>query len=52
MSKRQESEVRARILVNAAGPWVKSLLGSRTEHRIARPVRLVKGSHIVVPAHP
>ena len=45
----RESEVRARILVNAAGPWVKSLL--ERELRIESPgrVRLVKGSHIVVP---
>ena len=44
-----ESAVRARILVNAAGPWVKSLL--EQELRIESPgqVRLVKGSHIVVP---
>jgi len=35
--------------VNAAGPWVKSLLES--ELKVASPgqVRLVKGSHIVVP---
>ena len=45
----RETEVRARILVNAAGPWVKSLLDR--ELNIASPgqVRLVKGSHIVVP---
>ena len=45
----KESEIRARILVNAAGPWVKSLL--ERELRIESPgqVRLVKGSHIVVP---
>lgn len=45
---RKESEVRARILVNAAGPWVQSLL----DHELSIPspgkVRLVKGSHIVV----
>jgi len=45
----KQSDVQARILVNAAGPWVKSLL--ERELRIASPgqVRLVKGSHIVVP---
>ena len=45
----RQSEVQARILVNAAGPWVKSLLEG--ELNIASPgqVRLVKGSHIVVP---
>ncbi|TAK67826.1 MAG: glycerol-3-phosphate dehydrogenase [Betaproteobacteria bacterium] len=45
----EETEVRARILVNAAGPWVKSVL--ERELKIGSPgrVRLVKGSHIVVP---
>jgi glycerol-3-phosphate dehydrogenase len=44
-----ERGVSARILVNAAGPWVKHLLDN--ELAIASPgkVRLVKGSHIVVP---
>ncbi len=40
--------VRARALVNAAGPWVEQILrGSGAPRRNA--VRLVKGSHIVVP---
>jgi glycerol-3-phosphate dehydrogenase len=45
----REFAIRSRILVNAAGPWVKSLLDR--ELKIASPgqVRLVKGSHIVVP---
>jgi len=42
-------QVSARVLINAAGPWVQRVL----EHEIgmASPgkVRLVKGSHIVVP---
>jgi glycerol-3-phosphate dehydrogenase len=39
----------ARLLINAAGPWVGSLLsGPIGRHARAR-VRLVKGSHIVVP---
>lgn len=39
----------ARALVNAAGPWVRELLGELgVSTRSA--VRLVKGSHIVVPA--
>jgi glycerol-3-phosphate dehydrogenase len=44
-----ESEATSRILVNAAGPWVQSLLDH--ELAIASPgkVRLVKGSHVVVP---
>ena len=45
----RESEVRARILVNAAGPWVKSLLDRELKIDSPGQVRLVKGSHIVVP---
>ena len=45
----KESEVRARILVNAAGPWVKSLLDHELHIESPGRVRLVKGSHIVVP---
>ncbi|MCZ7565966.1 MAG: glycerol-3-phosphate dehydrogenase [Burkholderiales bacterium] len=45
----RERIVEARALVNAAGPWVKSVL----DREIAMPapygVRLVRGSHIVVP---
>ncbi|OGA32532.1 MAG: glycerol-3-phosphate dehydrogenase [Betaproteobacteria bacterium RIFCSPLOWO2_12_FULL_64_23] len=43
------SEVRSRILVNAAGPWVKSLLDRELNIESPGEVRLVKGSHIVVP---
>ncbi|MDX2201114.1 MAG: glycerol-3-phosphate dehydrogenase [Hyphomicrobiaceae bacterium] len=39
----------ARVLVNAGGPWVAEVL-ARTLHREARTdVRLVQGSHVVVP---
>ena len=41
-------EVRARILVNAAGPWVSEVLALAGLSTRAR-LRLVKGSHIVVP---
>ncbi len=40
--------VHARALVNAAGPWVAELLDGALESRSRQPVRLVKGSHIVV----
>lgn len=40
----------ARALVNAAGPWVCELLGQRIAGGSRSRVRLVKGSHIVVPA--
>ena len=41
--------VGARALVNAAGPWVADVLGRTAGARNDRGVRLVKGSHIVVP---
>jgi D-erythritol 1-phosphate dehydrogenase len=40
--------VKARILVNAAGPWVEDVLGRVSGINATRRVRLVKGSHIVV----
>jgi D-erythritol 1-phosphate dehydrogenase len=45
----QESEVRARVLVNAAGPWVNDVIGRVAGLNSAHDVRLVKGSHIIVP---
>ena len=44
-----ESEVRARALVNAAGPWVASVLSNVAGVNARAGIRLVKGSHIVVP---
>ena len=41
--------VTARALVNAAGPWVADVLGRTAGARNDRSVRLIKGSHIVVP---
>jgi glycerol-3-phosphate dehydrogenase len=42
--------VTARAIVNAAGPWVAEVLGRRLAETSASRVRLVKGSHIAVPA--
>ncbi|MET3760442.1 glycerol-3-phosphate dehydrogenase [Sphingomonas sp. UYEF23] len=42
------STVSARAMVNAAGPWVHQMLG-KLGVNAASGVRLVKGSHIVVP---
>ena len=42
-------DVRARALVNAAGPWVRGVGGDVGAASAAAQVRLVKGSHIVVP---
>ncbi len=43
------SEVTARALVNAGGPWVRAVLGDLADVPITAGVRHVKGSHIVVP---
>nr|ABY79043.1 aerobic glycerol-3-phosphate dehydrogenase [endosymbiont of Ridgeia piscesae] len=39
----------ARALVNAGGPWVKELLNGALNHQTKQSIRLVRGSHIVVP---
>ena len=41
-------EVRARMLVNAAGPWVDEVIAGALGRNSAHHVRLVKGSHIVI----
>ena len=46
---RKESVVYSRTLVNAAGPWVKTFLELGLKQQSQRDIRLVKGSHIVVP---
>lgn len=43
----QRERVAARLLVNAAGPWVDKVLAEVLGRNKARSVRLVKGSHIV-----
>ena len=53
----RRTTVTARALVNAAGPWVSRFLEGGLGVNSAKQVRLVKGSHIVVPrlydgAHP
>ena len=44
-----ERIVRAHALVNAAGPWVADVLGRTPDVTADRGLRLVKGSHLVVP---
>ena len=43
------STVQARALVNSAGPWVEDVIGRIAGRNSRYKVRLVKGSHIVVP---
>jgi glycerol-3-phosphate dehydrogenase len=41
-------EIRAKVLVNAAGPWVGDVISNRLGLPVDAPVRLVRGSHIIV----
>ncbi|OUJ03852.1 glycerol-3-phosphate dehydrogenase [Acetobacter orientalis] len=45
----QTTTAQARALVNAAGPWVARLLADTLKIPNSKSVRLVKGSHIIVP---
>ncbi|WFP60824.1 MULTISPECIES: glycerol-3-phosphate dehydrogenase [unclassified Mesorhizobium] len=44
----ETEEVRARLLVNAAGPWVDQVLAKAVGQNDVHNVRLVQGSHIVI----
>ncbi|NRA82843.1 MAG: glycerol-3-phosphate dehydrogenase [Gammaproteobacteria bacterium] len=41
--------VKAKALVNATGPWVNNLFEQALELKSPKKIRLVKGSHIIVP---
>ena len=43
-----EMTVKARAVVNAAGPWVENIIRNVARQNSSRRVRLVKGSHLVV----
>lgn len=42
-------QVRAKILINAAGPWVGEVLAVTQRRNVPASIRLVQGSHIVIP---
>jgi glycerol-3-phosphate dehydrogenase len=44
-----ERTIRARAVVNATGPWVKQVLNDRLGQPSDEAVRLIQGSHIVLP---
>ena len=44
----QEETIQAKALINAAGPWVSSVLGHIVGRNNPDKIRMVKGSHIVV----
>ncbi len=41
--------LRSKALINAAGPWVSSLFADTMDIPAPKKIRLVKGSHIIVP---
>ena len=41
--------MRAKALVNAAGPWVAQFIGDKLQQRSPYGIRLIQGSHIIVP---
>ena len=41
--------IHARVLINAGGPWVKSIIEDQLNTDTPENIRLVRGSHIVVP---
>lgn len=43
------STVHAKAVINAAGPWVKSFFDTALKSKSAKNIRLIKGSHFVVP---
>jgi glycerol-3-phosphate dehydrogenase len=43
------TQEQARVLVNAAGPWVSQFLAGAVGENAPARIRMVKGSHIVVP---
>jgi glycerol-3-phosphate dehydrogenase len=49
METGESEEVRAKVIVNAGGPFVADVLNAKLGLNTTKNVRLVKGSHIVVP---
>jgi len=46
---RESRTIRTKALVNAAGPWVSKLFGDALKTKAPKQIRMVKGSHMVVP---
>ncbi len=47
-SKGKRETVKARVMVNSAGPWVSQVLGNVIGRNDPDKIRMVKGSHLVV----
>jgi glycerol-3-phosphate dehydrogenase len=48
LSNGKTETIRAKALINAAGPWVSQVLGQVVGHNDPAKIRMVKGSHLVV----
>ena len=46
---KETHKITAKALVNAAGPWVSSFIETKLEQKAPYGIRMIKGSHIVVP---
>ena len=42
-------QLKGKILINAAGPWVQSFIEQKLNRKSAHKIRLIKGSHILIP---
>ena len=47
-NKKEKRTIRAKVLVNAAGPWLDSVLDTLPHTEGGEHIRMVKGSHIIV----
>ncbi|WP_419903101.1 glycerol-3-phosphate dehydrogenase [Kiloniella sp.] len=45
----EKQEIHGKVLINASGPWVSKFLNEEMESSSHHSIRMVKGSHIVVP---
>jgi glycerol-3-phosphate dehydrogenase len=45
----RQHTVHAKVIINATGPWVSQLFGDSFGMQAPKQIRMVKGSHIVVP---
>ena len=48
-ARSERRHLRARCLINATGPWAQSFIETQVSARSPRKIRLIKGSHIIVP---
>lgn len=49
MNTGKTRRIQARVLINAGGPWVKEIIEEKVKASTPENIRLVRGSHIVVP---